>query len=110
MFQYLVPYHLILFLAFLKLCFLLRLNFSESLCRLFFIFMHFLQPPLSFHHFLTCEMDLDTFDFLINRLLIMLSPCLHLLFEEFLGCLLNLFKVIVEIFVKHTPIEVIKDS
>jgi hypothetical protein len=55
-------------------------------------------------------MDLDTFDFLINRLLIMLSPCLHLLFEEFLGCLLNLFKVIVEIFVKHSPIEVIKNS
>jgi hypothetical protein len=55
-------------------------------------------------------MDLDTFDFLINRLLIMLSPCLHLLFEELLGCLLNLFKVIVEIFVKHAPVEVIKDS
>jgi hypothetical protein len=55
-------------------------------------------------------MNLDTFDFLINRLLIMLSPCLHLLFEEFFGCLLNLFKVIVEIFVKHTPVEVIKNS
>jgi hypothetical protein len=55
-------------------------------------------------------MDLDTFDFLIYSLLIMLSSRLHLLLEEFLGCLLNLFKVIIEILIKHTPVEIIKDS
>jgi len=69
--------------------------------------MHFLQTTLSFYNFFTGEMDLDTFDFLIDSLLIVLSSGLNLLFEEFLGRLLNLFKVIIEIFVKHTPVEII---
>ena len=55
-------------------------------------------------------MHLDTFNFLINRLLIVLSPRLNLLLEELLRGLLNLFKVIIEVLVKHAPVEVVKDS
>jgi hypothetical protein len=72
--------------------------------------MHFLQTTLSFYHFFTGEMDFDTFDFLIDSLLIVLSPGLNLLFEEFLGRLLNLFKVIIQIFVKHASVEIIENS
>jgi hypothetical protein len=109
MLDYLVSPDLILILALLQLSLLLRLQFRQSLCRLFFIFMHFLQPTLSIHHFLAGEMHLDTFDFLINRLLVVLSPRLHLLLEQLLRGLLNLFKVIIEVLVKHTPVEVVKD-
>lgn len=72
--------------------------------------MQILQRTLSFHHFFTGQMDLYTFDFLVNSLFIVLSSCLYLLLEEFLGRLLNLFKVIIEIFVKHTPVKIIKNS
>jgi len=97
MFEDLVPPYLILILAFLELSLFFGFELSKSLCRLFLIFMHFLQPALSFHDFFAGEVHFDTLDFLVDRLFIVLTTRLDLLFEELLGRFLNLFKVIVEV-------------
>ncbi len=97
MFEYLVPPYLILFLAFLELSLLLGFYLGESLSRLFLIFMHLLQPALSLHDFLACQVHLDRLDLLVDRLFVVLTTRLDLLLEQLLGRFLNLFKVIVEV-------------
>ena len=110
MLENLVPSDFILILALLEVSLFLRLDLSQSLCRLFLTFMQILQRTFPIKYFFSCQMHFDTLNFFINCLLIVLSPRLHLLFEELFSCLLNFLKVIIKIFVKHAPVEVIKNS
>ena len=80
-FEDLVSPHLVLFLSLLQIRFLFSLDISQSLRRLLLVLVHVLQCFLSVQHFFTSERHLDSLDLLIDGLLIVLSPRLHLLFE-----------------------------
>ena len=106
----LVSAHFVLFLSLLQICFLFRLDISQSLRRLLLILVHVLQRFLSVQHFFTSERHLDGLDLLVDGLLIVLSSRLHLLFEQLFSRLLHLLKVIVQVLVKHASVEVVKDA
>lgn len=105
----LVPSDLVLELTLFDIGLLLCLELSQTLCRLLLVLLNILQSSLQIVHFLSCQVYFDRLDFLIDRLLVMLSPGLNLLLEYLLRSLLHLLEVLVQVLIQHPSVEIVQN-